>query len=206
MDNKNSFENNKITGNNNIINGNGNTINIYDSNRQKEEQVAQYIAEPLWRSPFTMGILTWISFIIGVADIIPFYNLIKPFILLIQGNGIVIIEDDLQRFVIIFVVLTIALFLFLTLRSIAKNETRHPIGLNKAISGFGKRITVENIKPGACPKCGGKLRYYNKPIEWRDNVDSNGKLKREVTRRIPALECKRNKDHYYLVDPAGQKI
>lgn len=55
-------------------------------------------------------------------------------------------------------------------------------------------------------KCGGKMKYYNKPIEWREILRSDGSIKREVTKRIPVLECKRNAEHWYSVDPAGDKI
>ena len=35
------------------------------------------------------------------------------------------------------------------------------------------------------------MRYYNKPVEWIDHY-IDGKVKREVTKRVPVLECKRN--------------
>ena len=37
------------------------------------------------------------------------------------------------------------------------------------------------------------MRYYNKPVEWIDHY-IDGKVKREVTKRVPVLECKRNQN------------
>ncbi len=57
-----------------------------------------------------------------------------------------------------------------------------------------------------CPQCGGKMKYYNKPVEWREILRSDGSTKREVTKRIPVLECKRNAEHWYAVDPAEDRV
>ena len=46
------------------------------------------------------------------------------------------------------------------------------------------------------------MRYYNKPKEWIDYVDANGKNRREATEHVPALECRRNSEHWYKVDSA----
>ena len=44
------------------------------------------------------------------------------------------------------------------------------------------------------------------PVEWIDKHYSDGKTKREITKRIPVLECKRNHEHCYVVDPAEDKV
>lgn len=74
--------------------------------------------------------------------------------------------------------------LFFSLRRITKNQTRHPLLFNYAISGYGRRLTLEKIHIEKCPQCGGKMKYYNKPVEWIDKHYSDGKSKREVTKRI----------------------
>ena len=51
-----------------------------------------------------------------------------------------------------------------------------------------------------------KNEIYNKQIEWVDKLYSDGKVKREVTKRIPVLECKRNSNHYYVVDYAEDRV
>ena len=50
------------------------------------------------------------------------------------------------------------------------------------------------------------MKYYNKPIEWLDTIDSNGRVKRKITKTVPALECKRNSEHWYKVDPAENHL
>lgn len=55
---------------------------------------------------------------------------------------------------------------------------------------------MEKIHIAKCPICGGKMKYYNKPVEWREVMHSDGSIKREVIRKIPALECKRNHEHF----------
>lgn len=52
----------------------------------------------------------------------------------------------------------------------------------------------------------GKMKYYNKPVEWREILRSDGSTKREVTKRIPVLECRRNAEHWYAVDPAEDRV
>lgn len=71
----------------------------------------------------------------------------------------------------------------------------------------GKKLSeIEKIHIEGCPQCGGKMKYYNKPVEWREILRSDGSTKREVTKRIPVLECKRNAEHWYAVDPAEDRV
>lgn len=83
---------------------------------------------------------------------------------------------------------------------------KNPLFFNFAISGYGNRLTIEKIHIEGCPQCGGKMKYYNKPVEWREILRSDGSTKREVTKRIPVLECKRNAEHWYAVDPAEDRV
>ena len=78
--------------------------------------------------------------------------------------------------------------------------------LNYAVNGYGKRIMIEKIYIDKWPKCGGDMRYYNKPIEWVDKHYSDGKTKRNITKRIPVLEYRRNSAHCYKVNPAEDRI
>lgn len=50
------------------------------------------------------------------------------------------------------------------------------------------------------------MKYYSKPVEWIDKIYSDGKIKREIIKRVPALQCKRNPEHWYEVDPAESKL
>ena len=47
-----------------------------------------------------------------------------------------------------------------------------------------------------------KNALLHKPTQWIDRTDQNGVRHREVTERVPALECKRNPKHWFEVDPA----
>lgn len=51
-------------------------------------------------------------------------------------------------------------------------------------------------------RCGGRLRFYNKPTEWIDYTISDGAVKRKITERTPAAECARNHKHWYPIDEA----
>lgn len=205
MRDKNSKSNiNNVSGN--IFNGPTNILagNNY-SKTVEEDKVASYTPEPVWRSPITMAILSWVGFIISLVGLFPFYKTLEPIINLITKKSI---KTDLNNSIygIIFFVLLMLFILVMCLKRITKKETRHPLFFNYAISGLGRKITIEKIHTGKCPICGGKMKYFNKAVEWRDITYSDGKTKREVTKKVPALQCKRNSDHWFKVDPAANKL
>lgn len=176
--------------------------NGLDTNTPK----AHYDTEPIWRSPFTMAVLSWIGFIIMIAELLPISKFAKGVIDFFKGDFKLPPGAESQTYLILFMILLFLFVCVFSLRRIAKNQTRHPLLFNLAISGYGGRLTLEKIHIERCPQCGGKMKYYNKPYEWIDKVYSDGKRKREVTKRIPVLECKRNSDHWYPVDPAEDRI
>lgn len=169
-------------------------------------QKATYTPEPIWRSPFTMAVLTWLSVIIGIASLFPFGKIVKCIVNFLSGDIHQLLDSEIPIYSIIFAGLFFLVILILTLRRTAKNQTRHPLLFNFAISGFGGHLTLEKIHIDKCPQCGGKMKYYNKPVEWREIVRADGSIKREVTKKVPALECKRNAKHWYEIDPAEDKV
>lgn len=175
----------------------GDVINNYNVPDIHEPE-ATYNPEPVWRSPFTMAVLTWISFAISIGGLFPVAKILKTGADLYQ----------IQIYIIMILLLILLFVVFFSLRRIAKDQTRYPLVFNYAISGFGNRITLEKIHvDGGCPQCGGKMKFYNKPVEWNDILFSNGRSKRQITKRVPVLECKRNKeDHCYRVDPAEDRV
>lgn len=195
---------NNVSGN--VFNGPTSIVagNNY-SKKDEEGKVATYRPEPVWRSPITMAILSWMGFIISLIGLFPLYKISEPVINLIT-NGSIKVDSNNSIYLIIFIVILILLVLVVYLRSITKKETRQPLFFNYAISGLGRKITIEKIHIDKCPICGGKMKYFNKAVEWRDTTYSNGKTKREVTKKMPALQCKRNSDHWYEVDPAADKL
>lgn len=167
-------------------------------------QKAKYTPEPVWRSPFTMAILSWISFVLAIGGLIPIgAKMVKNSLDIFNGAMKPVVGFEFSIYLIVFVILMILLVTLLSLRRIAKTQTRHPLVFNFAINGYGNRLTLEKIHLHRCPQCGGKMKYYNRPVEWRERPYSDGRIKREATKRVPALECKRNSDeHWYRVDPA----
>lgn len=180
--------------------------NIDNSNSEEKQENASYVPEPLWRSPFTLALLTWISVFVGILGVIPIGKIFINALSVLKGNFRVEENSAIQIYLFAFVGLVILFTAFISLRRIAKKQIRIPLFWDFAINGYGKRITIEKIHVDKCPQCGGKMIYYNKPVEWIDKYYSDGKTKREITKRIPVLECKRNHEHFYMVDPAEDKI
>lgn len=175
--------------------------NISGDSRQK----AKYTPEPLWRSPFTLAVLSWISWAIGILGLVPVSKIAKDALHIYNGSLQTISDFLFQTCLTILTLLLIYKFLA-SLRKITKNETRHPLLLNYAVSGYDSRLTLERIRIEKCPQCGGRMKYYNKPVKWTKIPRNDGSIKIKVTERYPALECKRNSKHWYEVDPAEDKV
>lgn len=180
----------------------GNVVNNVEDSYEKK---ANYDPEPLWRSPFTMAVLSWVSFVIGIGGLFPIGKIVKSVVDFFKLKNTTSILE-IQPYLIIFLILIFLFAVFLSFRGIAKNQTRHPLLFNFAISGSDGRLTLEKIHIDKCPQCGGEMKYYSKAVEWVDKYYGDGRTKREVTKRIPVLECKRNAEHYYRVNPAEDKV
>ena len=172
---------------------------------------ATYEAVPIWRSPFTLGVLSWLGLVLGLAGLLPLWKMGQS-VLSLFSEGLAVPVQRLEQhrwglvlMLCLFVLCLFMLILVTTLRRLAKFQLRKPLFLGWALSGLGRRITLERIRAGECPKCGGKMRYYNKGTEWVDYFDSNGFKRRKVTGREPYLECERNPDHCFWVDPAEHR-
>lgn len=171
-------------------------------------QKATYIPEPLWRSPFTLAVLSWISLGIALIGVFPISKIIKNALSILSGTSQTqtISNFEFQIYLIIFVILTLLFILLFSLRRITKNQTRYPLLFNYAISGYSGRLILEKVRINGCPQCGGEMKYYNKPVKWNEIPRNDGSIKTKVTKRSPALECKRNSKHWYEVDPAENKV
>lgn len=164
---------------------------------------ASYEAIPKWRTPFTQAVLTWIGFVTGIGSLFPLGKVFEPLVDTIRlGAGVSTDYTHPFMWLTIFIILIVIAALALSGRAVAKKQLRVPVIRGWAVSGQGKRLTVERIKAGKCPKCHGQLKYYNKAVEWTTRHGADGKEKREVTKKKPALECKRNPDHFFWVDIA----
>lgn len=168
-----------------------------------EPAAASYGAVPRWRSPFTLGLLSWAGLVLGLFSLFPLWKVFEPLLdLLGSGSGDVTGGNAQMAWLAGFVATVLLLVLVCGLRRITKYQLRKPLIFGWAISGAGRRITLGKIRAGRCPRCGGKMRYLNKATEWIDHREANGRKWREVTERVPALECRRNPKHWAEVDPA----
>ncbi|HEL1781618.1 TPA: hypothetical protein TXU95_001699 [Streptococcus suis] len=188
---------------NNWNNSAGRDINI-QINQNQPETIATYEPEPIWRSPITMAVLSWLGFFGSLGSIFSIFKVFEPVLKWLNGKQEEIGNNQTYMFIFIgFFLITIIIF---SLRSITSKQTRYPLMFNYAISGGGKRLTLEKIKIDNCPICNGKMKFFNKPIEFKEITYSDGKTKTEVTKRTPTLQCIRNPEHWFKVDPAEDKI
>lgn len=167
------------------------------------EAVPTYDAEPIWRSPFTLGILSWVGVGVGVLSLLPLFKIFEPLVAYLLSKGQEALPSPGLGWAILFVVMALVLAVSIFLRRLVRDRLRVPALVpGWALSGSSGRITLERVRTGGCPKCGGRMRYYNKPTAWVDHTSESGWIRREITQRTPALECRRNPKHCYEVDPA----
>ena len=168
--------------------------------------IATYEAVPKWRSPITQAFLTWVGALVGLMSLLPLWKIIQPVVDLFQAGPRRATDSDASIvWLVVFFILVVVLVVALYLRRVTSGQLRKPLIFGWAVSGSGRRITIEKILAGKCPWCGGKMRYYNKPTKWIDHIEPSGRRRREVTERVPALECKRNPKHWVEVDPAENR-
>lgn len=179
--------------------------NINNNFSNAEQNGATYTATPIWRTPLTLAILSWISVITGILGLIPASKIVDNFIKIFNGKILSTSGFQITPYIWCLIVIVI-IVICICLAQITKKQIRVPLKFNYAINGYEKRIVLEKIETSKCPICGGKMRYYNKPVSWRIKTFPDGSTKKEVTMRKPFLECKRNHEHCYEVDPAEDKI
>ena len=63
---------------NNWNNNAGRDVNIINQNQP--EKIATYEPEPIWRSPITMAVLSWIGFFTSIGSLLPLYNFFEPIV------------------------------------------------------------------------------------------------------------------------------
>lgn len=171
---------------------------------------ATYSPVPVWRSPFTLGVLSWIGLIVGLIGLLPLWSAVQElsgvvqtmFARTIDVGAIASSPNQIAVPLLVTAAVAIVLIGVLELRRVTKLQLRKPLVFGWALSGVGGRLTFEKIKADKCPRCGGAMRYRNKATRWMDHRYANGRTRREVTERVPALECARNADHWFTVDPA----
>ena len=164
---------------------------VINSSVPSEPVAPNYEAVPKWRSPITLGILTWLGIGLALLALFPIGDVLKPISSVFfsfpndyKVQGIQYYTSRLL-FVIAIIVFTIPLLLS---RSIARKQVRKPLWFGWAINGKGQYLTLEKIYPSPCPVCGGKMRY-RKDQNW-----------------TAFLECRRNSKHLFEVDQAEEVV
>lgn len=111
----------KIIKNNSFGNGTQIADVIVNNSVKQEEQQdrAVYKPEPVWRSPFTLAVLTWMSCIIGILSLPPLGKMIRSVITLFSGSLETLNTNDIQISSMAFVVLFLLLMIILIVRRIA---------------------------------------------------------------------------------------
>ena len=172
---------------------------VYYRPKSPDPPKASYDAVPKWRSPFTQAVLSWMGVFLGIFGIVPISKIFGFYVTPSTGVNLVLW--------LVALLLVAAVFgLVWSLRELAKRETRRPLMLSWAISGYNHRITLEKIEASRCPTCNGKMKYYMKPTDWYYQINDNGSRRRVVTERTPMLECVRNPKHAFETDPAEDKV
>ena len=180
---------------------------VYYSPESPDPPKASYDAVPKWRSPFTQAVLSWVGAILGIFGIVPLWKIIEPFFDMFRKRSAAPPTGTYMLLWLTVLVIVFVMFVLVwSLHGLAKGETRRPIILGWAISGYNHRITIEKVKVSRCPTCNGIMKYYMKPTKWIDWIEGNGLRRREITERTPALKCKRNAEHWFKVDPAEDKV
>jgi hypothetical protein len=166
---------------------------------EPQEPRPTYETKWSWRSPVTLAVLTWVSVISGLLSLGSVYKLFEPLVSGFLGvDGLVDHVQVQPVWVFVFFGLMIVFALAWGLRRVAANETQHFPSWSwlPALTGWGKRIGLARMQ-GTCPIDGGRLRFYDKPVE---SLEDRRTGKREVTKRKMAAECAKNDEHWWLVD------
>lgn len=164
---------------------------------------------PLWRSPFTSGVLTWVSVLLGAAAFLPGWKVLesaKP------GAGPLFRNGDSQAGAPsgMLAVLALAFLVVLfaataSLASVAYREVRLRLFGSFALNGLGRRITLERIETKPCPTCGGRLQFRTVPLAWVPKYVNGTYTGREVTAKTMGIVCNRDSDHWWRVQSADPR-
>jgi len=130
---------------------------VVNSSVPSDPEAPNYEAVPKWRSPITLGILTWLGIGLALLALFPIDDVLKPissvFFSFPSDYKVQGIQYYTPRLLFIIAIIAFAIPLLL-LRSIASRQVRKPLWFDCAINGKGKRLTLEKIYPSPCPICG----------------------------------------------------
>lgn len=159
------------------------------------KDVPEYEVKWSWRSPLTLAVLTWVSVILGILSLGSVYKVFEPLVGGLLNGAVLDAASAMQPiWIYVFMVLILLFVIAVVLRRIASHETQHlsRFSLLPAITGWGRRIGFARLK-GRCV-CGGKLRFYSKPVGFSPPDPQTGKQR--VTEREMTAECVRAPKHH----------
>lgn len=164
--------------------------------RIPQQPPAEYKTAWSWKSPVTMATLTWLSVVLSIVGVIAGWQGLQPFFSLLSGSLGSQDPPSIWWMVVFFTALGIVI-VAIGLRRIIKLGIQWfpPVPWLPVVAGWDGHIGLARLD-GACPSCGGKLKFYDKPTRW--DVSEDGK--RKVAERTMAAECTRNSDHWWRVD------
>ncbi len=144
-----------------------------------------------------MAALTWISVGLGALGVVAGWQGLKPLFSALSGGGLPS-SGPSTIWTLGLAAILLCLVGVLSLRRITKHRTQHFFSASwlPAVTGWGGQVGLARLG-GQCPICDGKLRFYDKPMRWVDNVEAG---RRKVTQRAMAAECVKNSDHWWPVD------
>lgn len=158
--------------------------------------VPTYEVKWSWRSPLTQARIVLAGATLGALCLLTGY---AGFRSQIYGLDRGVTSLDLALLVA-FGVFVALLGLAIYLGGVVARRTQHfgSTGLLPVLTGWGGRIGVARFT-GKC-HCGGRLRFYNKPVEWIDDLSTG---RRRAAERTMGAECVHNpRDHWWRVDSA----
>lgn len=162
---------------------------------------ATYNSIPKLQTPLTQSVLGWASLVVGLLSLLPIGKLFQQFLILVQGeqSPLTQYQPGASWLVLSLIMVFFVVGICLPLYRIAKRNRREPLFFGWAVSGVNGRIALEKVKPDPCPTCGGGMKYLATPTKQWEYEDGRAP---KVVEKAPALKCRNNPDHLFLIDPA----
>ncbi|QRY48153.1 hypothetical protein JVX93_16030 [Mycolicibacterium boenickei] len=164
---------------------------------------AEYQAAWSWKSPITMATLTWLSVILGFVGVIAGWQGLRPVFGLLSGSLGTKQPPSIWPLALFFAALCVVA-IALGLRRIIKHGIQWfpPVPWLPVVTGWDGHVGFARLD-GMCPRCDGRLKFYDKPTRWIDFPETG---KRKITERTMAAECTRNSDHWWSVDKTDNPL
>lgn len=189
------------------INQIGQQHHYYGSASDQSWPMPDITAKWSWKSPLTQARLAWAGVILAIIPIASAYNLIKPLLdgsaLSAFGTSEVQSNTNEQWFWIVALIVSGMLVLAIVSMWRVVRRRLHvfsPLPFLPVMSECDGHLALAKYE-GVCSRCGGELRFYNKPTAWRTESTSNGGTREKVSERTMVAECSGNpKLHVWPLD------